>query len=69
MRFFFHVIGNGKSVRDDEGELLASAEEAQAHAAEIAYDLRHDDFKGCQIHVTDETGQEIARVPMGLGER
>jgi len=69
MRFFFHVVGNGKSVRDDEGEMLASAEAAQAHANEIAHDLRHDDFDGCLIHVTDEAGEEIARVPMGNGKQ
>ena len=63
-RFFFHVVGDGQSFRDDTGEVFASAEAAQAHARRIAHELRHDAYQGCTVCITDAGGAEVARVPI-----
>jgi hypothetical protein len=64
-RYFFHIC-NGHSYVDTSGEVLASREEAASRAARLALELSHDEgWNGFEVCVTDETGLEIARMPIG----
>jgi hypothetical protein len=64
-RFFFHVM-NGSTFKDEVGTDYPSLEAARAHAARIASDLWEDrDYDGFAVMVTDEHGNEVARVPIG----
>jgi hypothetical protein len=61
-RYFFH-IANGKTVKDDLGELFLGIAEAMAHAADIANVLGEDaGWRGSSVIVEDEHGTEIGRV-------
>jgi hypothetical protein len=62
MRFFFHVLGNGRTFPDDVGEELTSVEAAQEHAAQIAHELRLDDYEGCEVCAVDGAGTQVARI-------
>jgi hypothetical protein len=66
-RYFFH-IANGKTFKDDLGELFVSTVEAMAHAADIAKALGEDaGRRACSVVVEDENGIEIGRVPVNVG--
>jgi hypothetical protein len=66
-RYFFH-IANGKTVKDDLGELFISTVEAMAHATEIAKALGEDAlWLGSSVLVEDENGTEIGRVLVNVG--
>jgi hypothetical protein len=66
-RYFFH-IANGKTFKDDLGELFLGIAEAIAHAEDIAKALGEDaGWRGCSVVVEDENGAEIGRVPVNLG--
>ena len=66
-RYFFH-IANGKTVKDDIGELFLGIGEAMAHAADIANVLVEDaGWRGCSVIVEDEHGTEIGRVLVNVG--
>ena len=69
LRFYFHIAGDGQDFRDDEGEVFASVEAAREHAARVAYELRHDGYRGCSVCVIDTAGAEVARVLIGDGKR
>ena len=61
-RYFFH-IANGRSFKDELGELFVSSVEAMAHAADIAKALGEDaGWRGSSVIVEDEHGAEIGRV-------
>jgi hypothetical protein len=61
-RFFFHIT-NGITFKDEVGEDYSSLEEAMAEAAKIATDLAEDrDYDRYAVLVTDEHGNEVARV-------
>jgi hypothetical protein len=63
-RFYFHV-SNGKCYSDEHGTVFANAEEAIANATTIAGELGEDrGWSGFAIIVTDEDGDEIARIPV-----
>ena len=63
-RYFFHLT-NGKTFKDDLGELLLGIAEAMAHAADIAKDLGEDaGWHSYSVVVEDEQGMEIGRVPV-----
>jgi hypothetical protein len=68
-RFFFHILGGGQAFRDDTGEVFSTVHAAEKHAVRIAYELRHDAYQDCAIHVLDAAGTEVARVPIGGGDR
>ena len=58
-RSFFH-IANGKTFKDDLGELFVGIAEAMAHATDIAKALGGDaGWRGCSVAVEDEHGTEI----------
>jgi len=66
-RYFFH-IANGKTFKDDLGELFLGIAEAMAHAADIAKALGEDPgWRGCSVVAENENGAEIARVPVDIG--
>ena len=62
MRFFFHILGNERTFADEVGENLTSVDAAQKHAALIAYELRLDDYEGCEVCAVDGAGTQVARV-------
>ncbi|MEA2980076.1 MAG: hypothetical protein QOF91_641 [Alphaproteobacteria bacterium] len=64
-RFFFHVVGDRQSYRDDQGEVFSTIQAAQNHGIRIAHELRHDNYQGCTVRITDAAGTEVARVPIG----
>jgi Domain of unknown function (DUF6894) len=64
-RFFFHVK-NGRTFKDEQGMDCSSLKVARAVAARIASDLSKDrNYEAFAVVVTDERGNEIARVPIG----
>ena len=66
-RYFFH-IANGKTFKDDLGELFLGIAEAMAHAADIAKALGEDtSCRDCSVVVEDENGTEIGRVLVNVG--
>jgi hypothetical protein len=67
-RFFFHIT-NGIPFKDEVGEDYSSLEEAMAEAAKIATDLAEDRvYDRYAVLVTDEHGNEVARVPIGKAD-
>jgi Domain of unknown function (DUF6894) len=69
VRYFFHVKGDSSAYADDDGRPFASPEGARLHAAVIAGELAaEEDWNGFSVHVLDEQGTEIARVPIEQGE-
>ncbi|PVE21304.1 hypothetical protein DC522_27250 [Microvirga sp. KLBC 81] len=63
-RYFFHIC-DGEEVLDDVGTVLASREEARAHAIVVAGELLRDAgrkfWSGTEwrLRVTDETGTRV----------
>ena len=64
-RYYFHITGR-LEVEDDEGDELPNVELAMAQAVRIAHDLAldTDDYRGCFVRMTDEEGNELARIPV-----
>jgi hypothetical protein len=78
MRYYFHVLGVGRTYKDDEGMACKNAEHAKGHAQFMAYELFRllgEEFRSDQrvtaisVLVTDEMGNEITRAPLRLGCR
>jgi hypothetical protein len=76
MRYYFHVLGVGRTYKDDEGMSFRNAEHAKGHAQFMAYELFrllgeefHSDQRvtAISVLVTDEMGKEITRAPLRLG--
>jgi hypothetical protein len=76
MRYYFHVLGVGRTYKDDEGMACRNAEHAKGHAQFMAYELFrllgeefHSDQRvtAISVLVTDEMGKEITRAPLRLG--
>lgn len=65
-RYFFHVVGGGLPIEDDEGTPFPDPSEAIAHAKVVANDLAHDDdeYRGHTLVVMDDEENVIARVPI-----
>ena len=66
MRYFFHVASDGTAYTDEVGRSFSSVESAKAHAFVIARELaiEAENFIGFSVCVTDDHGQEVARVPI-----
>jgi hypothetical protein len=73
MRYYFHVLGVGRTYKDDEGMACKNAEHAKGHAQFMAYELFRllgEEFRSDQrvtaisVLVTDEMGNEITRAPL-----
>ena len=70
MRYFFHVLGDRCTYRDDHGEILPTVAAAKVHANVLAGEIaQDDDWTGYSVLVEDESGREIARVPVSDGLR
>ena len=64
-RYYLHVV-NGIRYPDETGSVFSSVDDATAHAFVVARELAQDDsWDGSFIVVTDDRGQEIARVRIG----
>ena len=62
VRFFFHVT-NGDTFKDEEGEERTGPEDAKTRADKIASELSEArEFEKFTVVVTDEQGNELARV-------
>jgi hypothetical protein len=67
-RYFFDLIGQGRTIADAEGQEFAVADEARAHAVRVAAELGSIKSKeraiSVWISVRDETGVAIFRAPV-----
>jgi hypothetical protein len=63
-RYFFHVVGNRKTIDDKKGTIFAGPELAMIHAAFIAVELAQqgDQFEDSAVSVLDGEGNEVARI-------
>jgi len=65
-RFYFHVT-NGQMIRDQDGDLCGSVEDAKREAIMIARELGHASAPTARwrnVSVTDEDGKEVFRTPI-----
>lgn len=74
-RFFFHLRGQGLSVRDEIGTECRDAEEARTFALRVVDDLRRADTGGyplcARLDVEDDEYRPVFLVPLrtGVSER
>jgi hypothetical protein len=70
-RYFFHVVGNRKTIDDKKGTVFAVPELAMIHAAFIAVELAQegDQFEGSAVSVLDGQGNEVARIVVTIATR
>ena len=66
VRYFFHVMSNHTTYKDEVGRSFSNVEIAKAHATVIARELaiEAEDYVGFSVYVTDDHGDEVARVPI-----
>ena len=66
VRYFFHVMSDHTAYRDEVGRSFSNVEIAKAHATVIARELaiEAEDYVGYSVCVTDDQGNEVARVPI-----
>jgi len=61
-QFFFHLT-NGETIRDEQGTVCATLEDAKAYALAVAAELGRnrspEDIGALALCVTDETGGEL----------
>ena len=62
-RFFFHVRSGSNALDDKTGEVLPGPAAAATRAEQIARELAGDgdSYRGYQVIVVDELGNEVAR--------
>jgi hypothetical protein len=67
LRYFFHFLSEGTFHKDTTGDDFSSIDAAIAHVRVIAAELRvgDPDYQSLAISVTDENGNEVARVAVG----
>jgi hypothetical protein len=65
-RFYFHVVGNTDTYKDQEGTVLSGSAVARLQAAIIAAELAQDgeNYRGWVVHVVNEDGDEVVRLPI-----
>jgi hypothetical protein len=59
-RYYFRVDYDGSAYQDDIGEMFPGLDEAIAHAAVVARELRQNNTKRIAVSVVDETGTILA---------
>jgi hypothetical protein len=66
VRYFFVVKDRVRTIEDEEGTVLSNPEAAMLQAAIVAAELADDGeaYHGCVVHVIDEQGNEIGKVPV-----
>jgi hypothetical protein len=63
-RYYFNVR-NDDIYPDENGTCLSGVEEANAYGLRVAHELAEEGtWDGCTIVITDESGNEIARIPV-----
>lgn len=67
MRVFFHIVGPTETIRDDDGldvavDGLCAAVARDVH--ELIQEFPEDVRRGWQLHVTDEAGTVLCRIPL-----
>jgi hypothetical protein len=66
-RYYFHVTDGELTFGDEVGRTFATPAAAEGHAVIIATELASDEgWKGFSVVVTNQTGHEVARVPILL---
>ena len=70
-RYFFHVMSNHTAYKDEVGRSFSDVEIARAHAIVIARELaiEAEKYVGISVCVTDDQGNEVARVPIARDGR
>lgn len=67
-RYFFHIVGGGRTFEDEDGAVFSGPEAARLQAAVIAVELaQNTDFQGSMVYVVDDDSREVARVPIVNG--
>jgi hypothetical protein len=65
-RYYFHVTDGRNAFQDEVGTLCSTPEDAAAYGnaigSELATEAQH--YNGFTVHVIDEDGYEVARVPI-----
>jgi hypothetical protein len=66
VRYFFHVMSEHTTYKDKVGRSFADVEIARAHATVISSELaiEAENYVGFSVCVTDDQGNEVARVPI-----
>ena len=64
-RYYFHITGRFE-VEDDEDVEFPSVAAAVVEALRVASELasNRDNYQGCFLRVTDDKGDELARIPI-----
>jgi hypothetical protein len=64
-RYYFHITGRFE-IEDDEGEEFPDVAAAMVLALRMASELAADrgNYHGCFVRVTDDKGDELARIQM-----
>lgn len=67
LRYFFDISDGTSMFEDDHGQTFATLKEAKAAASVFAAELATDSgqYRGFEIYVTDEDGNDVARLPIG----
>jgi Domain of unknown function (DUF6894) len=66
LRYLFHVTGSVGMLKDEDGQSFSSLDEAKAHAIVVASELARDEtYHGWVLWVTDDQGNEVARLAIG----
>ena len=61
-QYYFIVDYDGSTIRDDDGEIFRSLQEAEAHSAVVARELAHNNGKTVVVRVTDDEGMVLAKI-------
>jgi hypothetical protein len=66
VRYFFHVMSDHTAYKDEVGRSFSIVEIAIAHATVIAREIaiEGENYVGFSVCVTDDQGNEVARVPI-----
>jgi hypothetical protein len=66
-RYYFYITGR-LEVEDDEGDEFPDVEGAVLQALRMARELAldTDNYRGCFLRVTDDEGNELARIPVRI---
>jgi hypothetical protein len=67
-KYFFPIRGENLSIDDEQGQRFSTLNDARLHAAVIAGERARDGnaYQDCVVCVLDETGREVARVPIDV---
>jgi hypothetical protein len=68
VRYFVHIASGGRVFRDEAGRNFSAVDDVLVHAAVVARELADDaGWEGFSVLVLDESGNQIARLPIGQG--